>query len=180
MSHSTMSVGYTPGSLGRIAEIHAIYYHDHWGFGLFFEAKVATDLAEFLKRYDETRDGLWTVFVDGRIEGSIAIDGIHAESEGAHLRWFIVSEVLRGKGLGNQLMETALRFCRRKGYEMIYLCTFEGLSAARHLYEKHGFELVEEHWGTQWGTDVNEQRFECRMTASQKTLEASPAPSVRR
>jgi hypothetical protein len=33
--------------------------------------------------------------------------------------------------------------------------------AARHLYEKEGFKLVEEHRGTQWGTAVNEQRFKC-------------------
>ena len=39
--------------------------------------------------------------------------------------------------------------------------TFEGLGAARHLYEKAGFRLVEEHKGTQWGSEVNEQRFEC-------------------
>ena len=35
--------GYCPGALGRVAEMHAEYYHRHWGFGLFFEAKVATN-----------------------------------------------------------------------------------------------------------------------------------------
>lgn len=34
--------GYIPGSIGRIAELHGTYYHDHWGFGLYFEAMVAT------------------------------------------------------------------------------------------------------------------------------------------
>ena len=42
--------GYIPGSLGRVAELHGMYYQQHWGFGLFFEAKVATELAEFLGR----------------------------------------------------------------------------------------------------------------------------------
>jgi hypothetical protein len=37
-----------------------------------------------------------------------------------------------------------------------------GLNAARHLYEKAGFSLVEQQAGTQWGTQVNEQRFELR------------------
>ena len=161
-----IEVGYTPGSLGRVAELHGIYYHDHWGFGLFFEAKVAAGLSEFLIRYDESRDGFWTVAADGRIEGSIAIDGIHGESEGAHLRWFIVSDALRGKGAGNQLIEAAVGFCRSRGYGAIYLWTFEGLNAARHLYEKHGFKLADERRGTQWGTEVNEQRFECRLTRS--------------
>ena len=49
--------GYIPGSLGRVAELHGTYYHQNWGFGLFFESKVATELAAFLGRYDEKRDG---------------------------------------------------------------------------------------------------------------------------
>ncbi len=156
--------GYRPGALGRVAELHGAYYHDHWGFGLFFEAKVAVELAEFLTRYDERRDGFWTVAVDARVEGAIAIDGLHAEAEGAHLRWFILADALRGKGMGNQLLDAAISFCREAGYARIYLWTFAGLDAARHLYEKHGFRLVEEHRGTQWGTEVTEQRFECALT----------------
>ena len=149
---------------GRIAELHGVYYHQHWKFGLFFEAKVALELSEFLKRYDQSRDGFWTVIAGRRIEGSITIDGVHGESEGAHLRWFILSDALRGKGAGNQLINTAINFCRRKCYSKIYLWTFEGLGAARHLYEKSGFTLIEERKGTQWGTEVNEQRFECSWT----------------
>jgi GNAT superfamily N-acetyltransferase len=164
MSEIKIAKGYVPGALGRVAELHGVYYHDHWGFGLFFEAKVAIDLSEFLKRYDESRDGFWTVLTDGRIEGSIAIDGLRGESEGAHLRWFIMSDALRGKGTGNQLIRIAINFCRRKSYKTIYLWTFEGLTAARHLYEKVGFKLVEEHKGTQWGTEVDEQRFERSLT----------------
>jgi GNAT superfamily N-acetyltransferase len=161
MSGIKIAKGYIPGSLGRVAELHGVYYHENLGFGLFFEAKVSTELSAFLKRYDESHDGFWTALVDGRIEGSITIDGIRAESEGAHLWWFIMSDVLRGKGLGSQLIDTAINFCRSEGYKTIYLWTFEGLNAARHLYEKSGFTLVKEHRGKQWGTEVNEQRLEC-------------------
>lgn len=164
MSEIKIAKGYLPGSLGRVAELHGVYYHDHWGFGLFFEAKVAVELSEFLQRYDERRDGFWTALANGRVEGAIAIDGIHAEGEGAHLRWFIMSDALQGKGAGNRLISTAISFCRGQDYKKIYLWTFEGLGAARHLYEKRGFKLVEEHMGIQWGTAVNEQRFECSLT----------------
>ena len=163
MSEIKIVKGYVPGAIGRVAELHGRYYHAHWGFGIFFEAKVAVELSEFLKRYDEARDGFWTVSVDGRIEGAIAIDGIHSQNEGAHLRWFIMSDALRGKGAGTRLIERAISFCRRKGYNKVYLWTFEGLDAARHLYGKAGFSLTEEHRGKQWGTEVNEQRFECAL-----------------
>ena len=52
--------GYIPGAIGRVAELHGTYYHWHWKFDLFFEAKVATELAAFLERYDAQRDGFWT------------------------------------------------------------------------------------------------------------------------
>ena len=160
MSNVEIVKGYIPGSIGRVAELHGAYYHEHWDFSVFFEAKVATELSEFFVRYDEKHDGFWTASLKGRVEGSITIDGIHAEKEGAHLRWFILSDVLRGRGIGNRLIKEALNFCRNKGYKRVYLWTFKGLNAAKHLYEKNGFKLVKQFKGMQWGTEVNEQRFE--------------------
>jgi GNAT superfamily N-acetyltransferase len=155
--------GYLPGSIGRVAELHGTYYHRHWGFGLFFEALVASELAAFLGRYDEQRDGFWNALAGGGIEGAIAIDGAHADAEGAHLRWCIVSDALRGKGAGNRLMDQAVGFCRGRGYRRVSLWTFEGLDAARHLYEKHGFRLADQQRGTRWGREVNEQKFELHL-----------------
>lgn len=155
--------GYLPGSLGRVTELHAIFYHRHAGFGLPFESKVARELAEFLGRHDHARDRLWLVVADDSVEGSIVIDGLHADDEGAHLRWFILSDRLRGSGLGNALVAAAVDFCRTRNYRKVYLWTFEGLHAARHLYEKHGFRLTLQQRGAQWGTEVNEQRFELQL-----------------
>ncbi|MEO0987074.1 MAG: GNAT family N-acetyltransferase [Cyanobacteria bacterium J06639_14] len=160
MSAIEIKAGYVPGAIGRVVELHGTYYHQHWGFGLFFEAKVATGLSEFLDRYDANRDGFWTVSMAGSVEGAIAIDGIDADNKGAHLRFFIVSDRLRGQGVGHQLINTALEFCRSRSYPRVYLWTFAGLDAARYLYEQAGFVLREQLPGTQWGLEVNEQRFE--------------------
>lgn len=155
--------GYRPGSIGRIAELHGTYYHEHWGFGLFFEAKVATELSAFLKRFDDQRDGIWLATVNNRVEGSLMIDGIDAIDKGAHLRWFILSDVLRNMGVGRQLIQQAIDFCTTKGYSKIYLWTFQGLDAARHLYETVGFQLKKEQRGVQWGREVTEQYFELNL-----------------
>ena len=154
---------YVPGAIGRITELHGSYYHQHADFGLYFESKVACELSEFLRRYDSARDGIWLALSHGRIEGSIVIDGGDAETEGAHLRWFIVSDSLRGNGVGSKLITAALDFCRRRKYKKIYLWTFEGLNAARHLYEKYGFRMTRQQLGNQWGSEVNEQRFELHL-----------------
>ncbi|BBO72342.1 hypothetical protein DSCA_62720 [Desulfosarcina alkanivorans] len=159
----TIQTGYLPGAIGRIAELHASYYARHWGFGLFFEAKVATELSAFLETHDPRRDALWTASVRGRVEGGVAIDGARAPQRGAHLRWFILSDALRGKGVGRQLVSRAVDFCVARKYPAIFLWTFEGLDAARHLYESVGFRLTCQQKGAQWGTEVNEQRFECRL-----------------
>jgi GNAT superfamily N-acetyltransferase len=161
-SDPTVTKGYRPGAIGRITELHGTYYADHWGFDLFFEAKVATELSAFLRAYNADRDALWLVTVDGRIEGGIAIDGMHATDSGAHLRWFILSDALRGKGLGRQLINRAVDFCAEKAYQRIFLWTFEGLDVARRLYESVGFSLTCQQKGAGWGTEVNEQLFECR------------------
>jgi GNAT superfamily N-acetyltransferase len=98
----------------------------------------------------------------GHMPGAI---GRVIELHGAyyHANWkfgAIFEAKLRGKGVGNRLIRAAVDFCRSNRYPRIYLWTFEGLHAARHLYEKAGFALVEQRRGAQWGTEVTEQRFE--------------------
>lgn len=166
---------YLPGCIGRITELHGAYYHRHAGFGVYFEAKVASELSAFLQRYDPERDGIWLVLVDGKIEGSIVIDGLHGTKEGAHLRWFILSDRLRGSGVGKSLLAAAIDFCRIRRYRRMYLWTFQGLNAARHLYEKQGFRLIEQRAGMQWGSEVSEQCFELLSpAASDATMQKTP------
>ncbi len=163
MSVSTMSMlfteGYVPGCIGRIAQLHAAYYAAASGFGVAFEAKVARELAAFCQSYRPGRDGLWLAR-NPEIEGSVALDGPHAEDGAAHLRWFIASDALRGQGTGRQLLARALAFSDQCGYRSVHLWTFAGLDAARYLYEANGFRLVHESPGSQWGAVVQEQRFE--------------------
>jgi len=159
-----ISSGYRPGAIGRIVELHGTYYASHWGFGAFFEARMARELAQFVDRFDPQRDGLWTAVVAGRIEGSVAIDGSRAGDGGAHLRWFILDTGQRGHGIGRRLLDEAVGFCRRCGHRQVSLWTFSGLDAARRLYEQAGFRLAVERRGAQWGIEVIEQRFELLLT----------------
>lgn len=156
--------GYLPGSIGRITQLHALYYRKHWGFGLYFERKVATELSEFLDRFDESRDGFWLATLEDRIIGSVALDGINREGEGAHLRWFIVETEHQGRGGGKALLRKAVDFSRERAFRRMYLWTFAGLEAARHLYESHGFALCREHCDDQWGISVKEQMYERILT----------------
>lgn len=152
--------GYVPGSIGRVTELHAAYYSQKWDFGLYFEAKITAELAEFMQSFDPVQDGFWVVVADGRIMGSIAIVGEKSSPRSARLRWYILSPECQGRGLGKLLMSEALNFCRQASFDRVYLSTFAGLDAARHLYETAGFRLIEEQEGAHWGKTVSEQTFE--------------------
>lgn len=151
--------GYTPGLLGRIVTLHARYYSALVGFGQAFETTVAAGMADFLPRLSNPANGTWWIDRDGDIVGGISVDGEDLGDGVAHLRWFILDPDLQGSGLGNTLLETALAHCRTQGFKQVDLWTFSGLNAARALYEKHGFALVEQKTGDQWGKAMQEQKF---------------------
>jgi GNAT superfamily N-acetyltransferase len=154
--------GWQPGTLGQVVSLHGRYYAREWGFGPYFEAKVAAGMAEFIPRLDPSRDLFLAARRGAHLLASITIDGSETEADEAHLRWFITSDAARGTGIGRRLMTEAMAFCDRVGFALVYLDTFKGLDAARHLYEAHGFALTSEQPDTTWGVEVTEQRFERR------------------
>lgn len=156
----------TPGALARLIEMHALYYEREWGFGAFFEARVAREAGEFVAVLPRADSRLWFARAGDRVLGSIAIDGRHATAQGAHLRWFILDDSSRGGGVGARLLDTALAFCRAQGFSGVHLATFAGLDAARRLYESRGFRLAAEAEAESWGVRVCEQRFELDFRAA--------------
>ncbi len=152
--------GYYPGVLGEIIRLHAVYYYEHWGLDISFEIQEGKELCEFMSRFDPERDVLWTAVVDEKFAGSVAIDGYRAEIDGARLRWLIVDPRCHGLGLGKTLVKKAVEFCRSVGHKRIFLWTFQGLEAARHIYECAGFALAQEREVDQWGGSIKEQRFD--------------------
>ncbi|MEJ8323991.1 helix-turn-helix domain-containing GNAT family N-acetyltransferase [Kosakonia sacchari] len=151
--------GYLPGMIGRISEMHASYYSQHYGFGYFFESKVAAGLAEFAGRLESVRNNIWLAVHQGKIVGSLAIDGEDLGNNEAHLRWFILDDECRGTGMGRQLLAKAMQFCDEQQFSAVQLWTFSGLNAARTLYESFGFTLSKEWQGEQWGRAMLEQQF---------------------
>jgi len=158
-----IQAGYTPGAIGRVTEMHARHYALHAGFGAFFEAKVATDLAEFVPRLGPGKaPGLWLALKGEQVVGSVAMDVEWPDplaSPVGHLRWFILDDAVRGRGVGRSLLEQALGHADTLRLPSSYLWTFSGLDVARHLYESVGFGLEASSTGCQWGAEVTEQRF---------------------
>ena len=150
--------GYRPGGLAKLCAMQTEYYARDWGFGHIYESVVASDIAEFLKRYDARRHFVQLVLQAGEVKGGIVIDS--RDGKQAQLHWFILHDELRGLGAGRRLMTAAMDFVKMRRIPHVYLNTFEGLNAARHLYEEAGFKLVHEQLASTWGLEIKEQRFE--------------------
>ena len=60
-------------------------------------------------------------------------------------------------------MDTLMEFCRQLNYQHIFLWTFQGLDAARHLYEQYGFRLTEEKPNNTWKNQLTEQRWDLNL-----------------
>lgn len=151
--------GYQTGMIGDIAALHARTHGPIVGMGPSFEIVVARAIAEFALRLQNPKNNSWSVRQDGQIVASITIDGEDLGDNIAHLRWFILTDSLRGQGLGRILLTRALTHCDQHGFDSVHLWTLKGLEPARRLYERNRFELVEEYQGDQWGKAAMEQKF---------------------
>ena len=147
-----------PGDIGYLTYLHGILYAKEYGYDQTFEAYVACGLAEFVQSFSSGKDRIWLAEINGRTIGSIAIVG-HSKVD-AQLRWFLVHPDYRGLGIGKDLLEKALQFCKERKYKTIFLWTTSELMAASHLYTCFGFSKTEEKTHKTWGKRVTEERYD--------------------
>ncbi len=149
-----------PGDLGWLIYLHGTLYAAECGWDHTFEAYVAGPMAQFALT-QSPRDRIWIVERQGQVAGSIAI--VELKKKVAQLRWFLLHPRLRGHGLGKRLIEEAVSFSRKSGYERIELWTTRNLPTAAHLYRSTGFELVRELTHRLWGQTVTEQQYDLQL-----------------
>lgn len=155
--------GYRAGVIAEIVKLHMDYYGPNWGFGRPFECGLATGLGAFLSDYADCHDLLHSVCDEaGSLLAVIAVSGRDTFPQSARIRWFVVAGQAQGRGLGRQLLQTALAFCRDAGFQSAWLTTFEGLDAARSLYLNAGFKQIGEAEQDEWSGGVREQHYEIR------------------
>jgi DNA-binding MarR family transcriptional regulator/GNAT superfamily N-acetyltransferase len=138
-----------PGDMGWIVSRHGALYGKEYGWDERLEALTAEIVAAFVRNQDHKRERCWIAERDGENVGSVFL--VRETDEVARLRLLLVEPSARGLGIGVRLVEEALRFAREARYRMITLWTHSVLSAARHIYERAGFRLMETNKHNEFG-----------------------------
>jgi GNAT superfamily N-acetyltransferase len=76
------------------------------------------------------------------------------------LRILLVDPAARGQSLGSRLVATAIAFARDAGYRRMRLWTNDPLVAARNVYLRQGFSLIDERPHHSFGVALIGQTYE--------------------
>ncbi|WP_416898246.1 MAG: GNAT family N-acetyltransferase [Minwuia sp.] len=147
-----------PGDIGWVISRHGALYAEEYGWDITFEAMVAEIAGRFITEFQPGWEHCWIAERHGQNVGSVFV--VKESDEVAKLRMLIVEPSARGLKIGETLVDTVIGFARAKGYRMLTLWTNDCLHAARRIYQKKGFVLVEEEKHHSFGVDLVGQNWD--------------------
>jgi DNA-binding MarR family transcriptional regulator/N-acetylglutamate synthase-like GNAT family acetyltransferase len=146
------------GDMGWVVHRQGVLYAQEYGYDETFEALAAEIVAKFIQNYDAKRERCWIAERDGEIVGSVFL--VVGSKTVAKLRLLYVEPVVRGLGIGGRLVSECVRFARQAGYKKIRLWTQSELDAARHIYKKAKFHVVEKKRHHSFSKDLVAETWE--------------------
>jgi GNAT superfamily N-acetyltransferase len=152
--------GDSAGDVNELVRINGEVFEREYALSPAFAGDMAVQLAELRRSGwpSGPRDGLWMAEMDGAVVGGVTLrdlgDGL------ARLGHLALQPEARGSGAGRALVESVLAAARAAGYERVELLTFSGLTEARELYRRVGFEMTSSEQTVRWGREMDWERWE--------------------
>ena len=143
------------GDIGWVIARHGELYAKEFGWDSTFEGLVAEIAGKFLRDFDEQRERCWIAERNGERVGCVFL--VKESETVAKLRLLLVEPSARGLSIGTRLVDACIAFARQSGYRRLTLWTNDILHAARKIYERAGFRLVEQGSHRSFGHDLVEQ-----------------------
>jgi N-acetylglutamate synthase-like GNAT family acetyltransferase len=150
-----------PGDIGWVIHRHGVLYSEERGYDEHFEALAAEIAAKFIQNFDAKRERCWIAEKDGERVGCVFL--VKKSQTVAKLRMLLVEPAARGLGLGKRLVEECVHFAKQAGYKKITLWTQSDLDAARDIYKKAGFRLVQKKKHHSFGQDLVAEIWELKL-----------------
>jgi GNAT superfamily N-acetyltransferase len=149
------------GDMGWIVARHGALYGEEYGWDERIEALTAEIVAAFVRNHDRKRERCWIAEREGENVGSVLL--MRDTDEIARLRLLLVEPKARGLGIGARLVEEALRFAREARYHKVTLWTQSVLTAARRIYERMGFKLIQHEAHDTFGKELIGETWELEL-----------------
>lgn len=139
-----------------ILDLHRRVYRDEQGWDQRFMDIVEAIVADLGKGGDSER--CWVARVGGHRVGCVLLARVDRAT--AKLRILLVEPQARGRGVGTALVAVCLDFARSSGYRRVVLGTDSNLLAARRIYRRAGFRMVEEVPHDEYGEGLVAENWE--------------------
>ena len=148
--------------VNELVRVNGEVFEPEYALSPAFAGDMAMQLAELRRSgWPGERDGLWIAEADGQVVGGVTLRDLGGGL--ARLGHLALQPEARGTGAGRRLVETVLEAARAAGYERIELMTFSGLTDAREIYRRAGFEITSTEHTVRWGREMDWERWELRL-----------------
>lgn len=139
---------------------HGAIYAEEYDWDSTFEALCARIVDDFAAHPDP-RQRAWIAELDGERVGCVL--SVVKDEWTAQLRLLLVEPSARGKGAGAALVGECIRFARDQGFSDLILWTNHVLVDARRVYERAGFQLIDEESHHSFGHDLIGQTWRLKL-----------------